>query len=423
LPPDQVTSLVACDDVGYDRTHDLVHGVLRCGCSRGVGVESSKAVLAHILLEALDAGNVLDGGTDVGLNLVRHALRAEQAHQAGEVDAVKALLAESRQVLGGRVTLGTGGCQRTDVVFKADNGVHTTENGLNRLRKDNTGYDLKHLFIGAEGSLGIITRAVLKLFPRSRDRVTLWLACADPAQCLETLNAFRGRLGEAVMAGEIMPRIAVEQALSLIDGLRAPMPVTPPWSLLLEVGVFDERGQISETIDSILQDCMAAGLVQDGVIAQTSEQACALWQIREGVPEAETRAGPSIKHDVSVPVAMIPTLIEEGTALLERLYPGSRPVPFGHLGDGNLHFNLCAPAEAMGDPAREAHFLAAWGEINAAFHDLVRSMGGSISAEHGIGQLKKDELVRTADPVGLALMRQLKATLDPESRFNPGKLL
>ena len=296
-------------------------------------------------------------------------------------------------------------------------------NGLNRLRKDNTGYDLKHLFIGAEGSLGIITRAVLKLFPRPRDRVTLWLACADPAQCLATLNAFRGRLGEAVMAGEIMPRIAVEQALGLIEGLRPPMPVTPPWSLLLEVGVFDERGQISETIDAILQDCMAAGLVQDGVIAQTSEQARALWQIREGVPEAETRAGPSIKHDVSVPVAMIPALIEEGTALLERLYPGSRPVPFGHLGDGNLHFNLCAPAEAMGDPEREAHFLAAWGEINAAFHDLVGSMGGSISAEHGIGQLKKDELVRTADPVGLALMRQLKATLDPENRFNPGKLL
>ena len=187
------------------------------------------------------------------------------------------------------------------------------------------------------------------------------------------------------------------------------MPDTPPWSLLLEVGVFDERGQINETIDAIVQDSMAAGLVQDGVIAQTSEQARALWQIREGVPEAETRAGPSIKHDVSVPVAMIPALIEEGTALLERLYPGSRPVPFGHLGDGNLHFNLCAPAEAVGDPEREAHFLAAWGEINAAFHDLVGSMGGSISAEHGIGQMKKDELARTADPVGLALMRQLKA--------------
>ena len=296
-------------------------------------------------------------------------------------------------------------------------------NGLNRLRKDNTGYDLKHLFIGAEGSLGIVTRAVLKLFPRPRDRVTLWLACADPAQCLAILNAFRGRLGEAVMAGEIMPRIAVEQALSLIEGLRPPMPDTPPWSLLLEVGVFDEHGQISETIDAIVQDCTAAGLVQDGVIAQTSEQARALWQIREGVPEAETRAGPSIKHDVSVPVAMIPALIEEGTALLERLYPGSRPVPFGHLGDGNLHFNLCAPAKAVGDPEREAHFLAAWGEINAAFHDLVGSMGGSISAEHGIGQLKKDELARTADPVGLALMRQLKATLDPENRFNPGKLI
>ncbi len=296
-------------------------------------------------------------------------------------------------------------------------------NGLNRLRKDNTGYDLKNLFIGAEGSLGIITRAVLKLFPRPRDRVTLWLACASPAACLAALNAFRGQLGEAVMAGEIMPRIAVEQALSLISGLRPPLPMTPPWSLLLEVGVFDERGQINETVDALLNDALQAGIVQDGVIAQTSDQARALWQIREGVPEAETRAGPSIKHDISVPVAQIPALIEQGSALLESLYPGSRPVPFGHLGDGNLHFNLCPPVASIGDPEREAHFLAAWSNINAAFHDLVGSMGGSISAEHGIGQLKRAELARTADPVGLSLMRQLKATLDPDNRFNPGKLL
>ena len=174
-----------------------------------------------------------------------------------------------------------------------------------------------------------------------------------------------------------MPRIAVEQALSLIEGLRPPMPVTPPWSLLLEVGVFDERGQISETIDAILQDCMAAGLVQDGVIAQTSEQARALWQIREGVPEAETRAGPSIKHDVSVPVAMIPTLIEEGTALLERLYPGSRPVPFGHLGDGNLHFNLCAPAPWATRNAR--HISSLPGAKSTPPSTIWSSMGGSIS--------------------------------------------
>ncbi|MGA0235715.1 MAG: FAD-binding oxidoreductase [Alphaproteobacteria bacterium] len=295
-------------------------------------------------------------------------------------------------------------------------------NGMNRLRKDNTGYDLKQLFVGSEGTLGIITRAVLKIFPRPKDRLTAWLACESPEACLEALNMMRERLGDAIIAGEIIPAIALEQTLQHIEDTSAPINPIPPWSLLIEVGVFDEAGAIRDTLDYVLQEAVGREVLYDGTIAQNMTQAAQFWRIREAIPEAEAKSGPSIKHDVSVPVHRVAELIERGSALLEELYPGSRPVPFGHLGDGNLHFNLCAPTEAVGDPAAEADFLNAWSRINMAFHDLVREMNGSISAEHGIGQLKKDELARTADKVGISLMQTIKAALDPQNIFNRGKI-
>ena len=295
-------------------------------------------------------------------------------------------------------------------------------NGMNRLRKDNTGYDLKHLFIGAEGTLGIITRAVLKTFPRPKDRLTSWLACTKPADCLVVLNMLRDRLGDAIVAAEIIPAIALDQTLEQISGTKPPMTPAPAWSLLVEGGVFDEAGAVRDTLDAVLQEAVMDEVIYDGVIAQNLEQTGQFWRIREAIPEAETKAGPSIKHDVSVPVHRVAELIERGSRLLEELYPGARPVPFGHLGDGNLHFNLCAPLSALGDKAAEAEFLSAWGAINQAFHDLVQEMGGSISAEHGIGQLKKDELARTADAVGLDLMQAIKTALDPNNLLNPGKI-
>ncbi|MGB1159725.1 MAG: FAD-binding oxidoreductase [Alphaproteobacteria bacterium] len=295
-------------------------------------------------------------------------------------------------------------------------------NGMNRLRKDNTGYDLKHLFIGSEGTLGIITRAVLKIFPRPKDRLTAWLACESPSACLDALNMMRERLGDAIIAGEIIPAIALEQTLNHIADTTAPLTPLPAWSLLIEVGVFDEAGAIRDTLDYVLQEGMSKEVLYDGIVAQNLNQADQFWRIREAIPEAEAKSGPSIKHDVSVPVHRVAELIERGSALLEELYPGARPVPFGHLGDGNLHFNLCAPLDAVGDPQAEADFLDAWSRINMAFHDLVREMKGSISAEHGIGQLKKDELARTADGVGLSLMQTIKAALDPQQTLNPGKI-
>lgn len=296
-------------------------------------------------------------------------------------------------------------------------------NGLNRLRKDNTGYDLKQIFIGAEGTLGIITRAVVKLFPRPKDRLTAWLACNSPQEGLDALNHMRARLGEAIMAGELIPEIALDQTLRQIPATRPPLQPSPAWSVLVEVGVFDEAGSVRDTMQYALETALSEGMIYDGVIAQNYEQAAEFWHIRESIPEAERLSGPSIKHDVSVPVHLVPELIERGFALLEELYPGSRPVPFGHLGDGNLHFNLCAPRDAVGDEEAEADFKAAWDRINESFHDLVTELGGSISAEHGIGQLKKQELARTADPVGLDLMRAIKRALDPDNRINQGKII
>jgi FAD/FMN-containing dehydrogenase len=389
---------------------------------------------AHEIVLSLDRMNAVEDVDTQGNTMIVQAgcilVDAQQA--AAKVDRIfpLSLGAEGSCRIGGNLSTNAGGINvirygnMRDLVLGlevvlADGRIW---NGMNRLRKDNTGYDLKHLFIGAEGTLGIITRAVLKTFPRPKDRLTSWLACSKPADCLVVLNMLRDRLGDAIVAAEIIPAIALDQTLEQISGTKPPMTPSPAWSLLVEVGVFDEAGAVRDTLDAVLQEAVMDEVIYDGVIAQNLEQTGQFWRIREAIPEAETKAGPSIKHDVSVPVHRVAELIERGSRLLEELYPGARPVPFGHLGDGNLHFNLCAPLSALGDKAAEAEFLSAWGAINQAFHDLVQEMGGSISAEHGIGQLKKDELARTADAVGLDLMQAIKTALDPNNLLNPGKI-
>ena len=382
-------------------------------------------------LERMNA--IEDVDPDGNTMVVQAGCILAQAQQAAEqVDRIfpLSLGAEGSCMIGGNLSTNAGGINvirygnMRDLVLGlevvlADGRVW---NGMNRLRKDNTGYDLKHLFIGAEGTLGIITRAVLKTFPRPKDRLTAWLACQTPEHCLDALNMMRNRLGDGIIAGEIIPAIALDQTLKQTPDTKAPLQPLPAWSLLVEVGVFDEAGAVRDTLDFVLQEAISQEVIYDGVVAQNMSQAQDFWKIREAIPSAEIKSGPSIKHDVSVPVHRVAELITRGTTLLQELYPGSRPVPFGHLGDGNLHFNLCAPVDAVGDPEAEAKFLAAWEPINRAFHDLVREMNGSISAEHGIGQLKKDELARTADSVGLDVMRAVKAALDPGNLLNPGKI-
>ena len=290
--------------------------------------------------------------------------------------------------------------------------------GLRGLRKDNTGYDLKQLFIGAEGTLGVITAAVLRLFPKPREVQTAWAAVADPHAAMALFRRARDAASEALSACELVPRIGLDFVLRHIPGARDPLAEPHPWYVLLELTASSEGAGLRETLENLLADAAEEGLVRDAALAASAEQALGLWRLREAVSEAQRPEGGSIKHDVAVPLSRVADFIVEASAAVEVRLPGIRPVAFGHLGDGNIHLNLSQPVGADGDA-----FLARWDEFNRIVHDIVAAMGGSFSAEHGIGRLKRDELVRYKSPVEVDLMRRLKATLDPNGIMNPGKVV
>jgi FAD/FMN-containing dehydrogenase len=290
-------------------------------------------------------------------------------------------------------------------------------NGLKRLRKDNTGYDLKHLFIGAEGTLGIITACVVKLFPAPREVETALVALPDPDSALAILAAARRASGDAVTACELVPRIGLELGLAHVAGVRDPFARPYPWYLLVELSS-SRPGGLREALEGVLAQALESGTALDAVLAQSGDQRKALWRIREGVPEAQKKEGGSIKHDVAVATSQVPDLIRRCTPAVEAAMPGIRVVAFGHIGDGNIHFNLTQPVGAD-----KATFLGAWEGMNRIVHDIVADMGGSVSAEHGIGLLKRAEMARYKAEVELDLMRRIKAVIDPDGRMNPGKIL
>jgi FAD/FMN-containing dehydrogenase len=289
---------------------------------------------------------------------------------------------------------------------------------LKSLRKDNTGYDVKSLFVGAEGTLGIITAASLKLYPLSVDTATALVGIDLPSQALELLGRLRGAAGDQVTSFELIPDIAVQMTVKHIPGVANPLDFGCAWYLLIELGSTNPQQNLGSLLTAALEDAAAAGTIRDAMLASSIAQAQAMWKLRESVPEAQRRHGGSIKHDVSVPVSAIPTLIERGTAMAQMLAPEGDVVAYGHAGDGNLHFNL---SQKLGSDT--AGFLARTHSLEVAMFDLVESLGGSISAEHGIGRLKAAEFARRADPVELSVMRALKRTLDPKGILNPGKVL
>jgi FAD/FMN-containing dehydrogenase len=291
-------------------------------------------------------------------------------------------------------------------------------NGLRTLRKDNTGYDLKNLFIGAEGTLGIITAAALKLFPKPRGVGTALIGVSSPEAALQLLHRARGIAGHALTSFELMARLGVEFVLRHLPGARDPMASPHDWYVLVEVSSGRSDEEARDLVEAIFVAGLKAGLIEDGVRAEALEQAHAIWQIRHAIPDVQKFEGGSIKHDVSVPVDAVPELIARGTAKVIDMVPGVRPCPFGHVGDGNIHFNFTQPLE-MDKQA----FLDRWEEVNAAVHEIVRDLGGSISAEHGIGQLKRPLLPHFKGAVELELMRKIKAALDPKGILNPGKVL
>jgi FAD/FMN-containing dehydrogenase len=288
---------------------------------------------------------------------------------------------------------------------------------LRKLKKDNTGYDLRHLFVGAEGTLGIITAAVLKLFPRPRATETAFIGVPSPHAALALLNLAEERAGGMVTSFELIPRIALEFAVKHAPMCRDPLAASYPWYVLLELS-----SQAREGLQTLMEEILSVGaernLVEDATIAASLEQTNAFWLLRHHIADTQKYEGGSIKHDVSVPVNAVPNFIAEATAAVEALIPDCRPVPFGHLGDGNIHYNVSQPVGAD-----RAAFIARWDEVNDAVFAIVAKYKGSISAEHGIGVMKRELLPEVKDPVAIDLMRSLKQLLDPNGILNPGKVL
>jgi FAD/FMN-containing dehydrogenase len=287
---------------------------------------------------------------------------------------------------------------------------------LSKLKKDNTGYDLRNLFIGAEGTLGIITAATLKLFPKPRAIETAYVGLKSPADALKLLSISQGMAAGSLTSFELLADIAVDFSIRHGIDIRDPLTSKHRWYVLMELS--SSRDDARDALEAILAQGMEDGIVDDAVIAANLSQRAAFWKLRDEMSAAQKPEGGSIKHDISVPVAAVPAFIAEADAAVVKLIPGARPVPFGHLGDGNIHYNVSQPIGA-----NTADFLARWHEVNAVVFAIVMRMGGSISAEHGIGVLKRDELPDVKDKVAISLMRGIKAMLDPLGIMNPGKVL
>ena len=289
-------------------------------------------------------------------------------------------------------------------------------NALSKLRKDNTGYDIKSLFIGAEGTLGIVTAASLRLVPNPRAQATAFVGLKSPEDALRLLRLARERLGAAITSFELIGRSAYDIAIRH-GGARAPLRGAHDWHVLVEVSSQAPSG-LDEAFAATLEAALEKGVIEDASIAASLDQRAAFWQLRECLSDAQAREGGSIKHDVSLPVGLVPAFISEATPAVEAFEPGARVVAFGHLGDGNIHFNVTQPFGAD-----KQAFLDRWEGMNEVVHAIVARLGGSYSAEHGIGQLKRALLARFKDPASLAMMREIKAALDPNGVMNPGKVL
>jgi FAD/FMN-containing dehydrogenase len=351
--------------------------------------------------------------------------RAREA--ASEVDRLypQLLPSEGTCTIGGNLSTNAGGVAALaygiarshalglEVVLADGRVLHN----LNKLKKDNTGYDLKNLFIGAEGTLGVITAAVLRLVPRPRSVETAYAGVPSPQAAVDLLGIASERTAGGVTSFELMSRAGIEAVIKHDSVSRDPLAAPYSWYVLIELSS-QARSGLRTVLEEILSQGHDKGLVLDATIAESLEQAKAFWRIRELFGEMQRRIGPSIKHDVSVPVAAVPAFIAEANAAVTKLIPGCRPLPFGHVGDGNIHYNVTQPEDAD-----KEKFLARWDEVNAVVFAVVKKYGGSISAEHGVGVMKRDILPDYKDPVALELMRGLKHLLDPNGILNPGKVI
>ncbi|MHC5231066.1 FAD-binding oxidoreductase [Brucella sp. LJL56] len=291
-------------------------------------------------------------------------------------------------------------------------------NDLRYVKKDNTGYDLKDLFVGSEGTLGVITAAVLKIFPQPKGKGVAYAGLRNPEDVLRLFQLATEHAGPSLTGFELMPRVGVEFTVRHVDGVRDPLESPHDWYVLVDISSTRSEEDARTTLETILTEAFESDIIQDAAIAESVAQAQSFWKMREEMSWAQKPEGGSIKHDISVPVASIPAFIHEANAATLEIIPGARIVCFGHIGDGNLHYNVSQPVGAD----KEA-FLARWHELNHRIHTIVASYTGSISAEHGIGQLKREELAFFKQDVALDLMRRIKSAFDPAGIMNPGKVL
>ncbi len=350
----------------------------------------------------------------------------QQAAQARGRLFPLSLAAEGSATIGGNLATNAGGVQvlrygnARDLTLGLEVVLASGEvwDGLRGLRKDNTGYDLKHLFIGAEGTLGVITAATLKLYPLPAAQMTALAAAPSLAAATRLLERARAAAGAALTAFEVMSRITLRHAVESLPALRMPLPLAQPWYALLELSDAENEQHATAVFERLLADAMEAGEIVDAAVASSIAEARALWALREGIPEAHARRGGNVKHDISLPVSCIAEFVESTDAALRRRFDWIEPIVFGHLGDGNLHYNMGTVA---GTPIEVA--FAHEKEINDVVNDAVHARGGSISAEHGLGQLKREAITRYKSAVELELMRRLKGALDPLGLMNPGKVI
>ncbi|NMG74833.1 FAD-binding oxidoreductase [Aromatoleum diolicum] len=337
-----------------------------------------------------------------------------------------ALASEGSCLIGGNVSTNAGGVQvlrygnMRELVLGLEVVLPDGQvwDGLRALRKDNTGYDLKQLFIGAEGTLGVVTAAVLKLFPQPRARATAWIAVPSPDAAVALLGLLRDSCGDRVSAFEMVARSGLELVLHHIPGARAPLAGAHDWMVLLELTDTRDPDALDSALEGAIGAALESGVVLDAAIATSVAQAESLWGLRENISEAQKIEGLSIKHDISVPVSRVPEFLTRARAALTMMWPDVRIVAFGHIGDGNLHYNLSKP-----NALDNADFIARTAEVNRIVHDLTAELGGSISAEHGLGQLKRVESMRYKSDVEMDLMRAVKGAFDPRGLMNPGKVI
>ncbi len=372
--------------------------------------------------------------TELNIAKEDYSLTADAGFTVAELEAAAAkndrhfplsLASEGSCTLGGIISTNAGGVHvvrygtTRDLVLGIEavlpNGEIFTD--LGTLRKDNTGYDLKHLLIGAEGTLGIITKASMKLVPIEQKKVTAWLAIDTPTNALKVLSDIKEHHNEMLSAFELMCHSGLEMVINHIPNTRGPMKTKSEWYVLLELGTSNKNINLHTIAEASLSALLEKSLIRDAVIATSLKAREDFWRLREAMSEAQKHEGGSIKHDISLPVDKVPSFLDTANRAICEHFPGARPTPFGHLGDGNLHYNIMQPASVKKD-----NFLANWSSMNELVHDIVLKFEGSISAEHGIGTLKKSELARVKPATEIDMMKAIKKALDPNNILNPGAL-